>query len=297
MSKDITETRISIRPDDGELKNYADQRHRDHIFSPFAEVQANGAANPNNGAVMTQLTASISQQAEEIAEANKLQKEELQLRKDREENKKDRLKNLHPSIKNMLTNASPPYCDDEEEEYVTNSTLPDLCLAFFNFENVGTANQELVEQFRELRTPEATYSQATVQALMVCHFLYQSGLEPSNFTACGFNEETPTLASEPNRTLLLYLAATQGRRKTLEEISCSTKQWVKAPTIFKELAMQLVLLMGISTIFFSAESALVPSVNTFHKSMTLNKTCIRTRIASDKLYASKFLYATVSSVG
>ena len=60
---------------------------------------------------------------------------------------------------------------------------------------------------------------------------------------------------------------------------------------FEELDMQLMLLKGASTIFYSAESALVPSLNSFHKSMTLNKKCIKTRIASDELYAAKILYA------
>jgi hypothetical protein len=164
-------------------------------------------------------------------------------------------------------------------------------MSFFNSENVGTADQELAEQYKEMGIPDATYSQATVQAMMGGHFLYQSGMEPSNFTAFGFTEQTPTLASGPNRTLLLYLAATQGKGKTTEEINRSTKQWVKAPTSFEELTMQLTFLMGISTIFFSAESALVPSLNTFQKSLAMNRMCVKTRIVSDKLYASKILYA------
>jgi len=290
MKKSIPETRFTIHPDDGELKIYADQRHKAFIFSSLDEVQTQAATNPNNDAVMTQLSSSISHQAEKTAEANNLRREELQLRKDREEHKKDKLKKLHPSVKNMLINAAATYCQ-EENEYRTHAELPSSCMAFFNSENVGTADQELAEQFEAMGMPEASYSQATVQALWAGHFLYVAGMEPSNFTAFGFNEQTPTLVAGPNRTLLLYLAATQGKGKTTEEISRSTKQWVKAPTTYEELNMQIALMMGISTTFFTEECALVPSLSTFQESLKLNKMCVKIKIVSNNLYASKILYA------
>ena len=159
-SGDIPETRLSIRPDDGELSKWGEERHAACIMGSLSTAQANATANPDNDAIITQLTASIFNQAEETAEANKLRKEELQLRKDKEDTKKDRLKKLHHSVKNMLVNASAHYCL-EEEEFLTNSILPDSCTAFFNSENVGTADQELTEQFRELGAIEASYSLGT----------------------------------------------------------------------------------------------------------------------------------------
>ena len=295
FSGEVPETRFNICPDDGEVKNWCEERHAACIMGSLSTVQENTTANPDNSAILAQLTEIVANQAEETGAANKIRKEELQLKQDREDSKTDRLKKLHHSIKNMLMNAAAPYCVNEEE-YVTSSILPDSCMNFFNCENAGTADQELAEQFRELGVPEANYSHGTVQSLLAGHFLYKSGLEPSNFTAFGFNEDVPVLSNEPNRTLLLYLAATQGRGKTLEEITRSTKQWVKAPMTFEELTMQFILLMAASTIFFSAESALVPSLNSFQKSMMLNKRCIKTRIASDELYAAKILYAVDTRV-
>ena len=290
FSGDVPETRFSICPDDGELKNWCEERHAASIMGSLSTVQENATTNIDNGAVLSQLAAGISLQAEETAAANTLRKKEFQRLKERDENKKDRLKKIHHSVKNMLMNASANYSQDEEE-YVVGDSLPASCLAFFNSESVGTADQELAEQFREMGIPEASYATGTAQALLSGHFLYTLGLQPSNFTAFGFNEETPVQTSEPCRTLVIHLVATQGQGRTLDEINKSAKQRVKAPMSFDELTMQLKLLMGACTIFFSAKSAVVPGLNTFRQSMKLNKTIIKTKIASDELFAAKVLYS------
>ena len=42
---------------------------------------------------------------------------------------------------------------------------------------------------------------------------------------------------------------------------------------------------------FSAQSAVVPGLNTSHQSMELNKTTIKTKIISNRLYTAKDLYS------
>ena len=289
-SGDIPETRLSIRPEDGELARWCEERHAACILGSLTTAQENTTANPENNAIIAQLTASIANQAEETSEANKLRKEELQLRKDKEDTKKDRLKKLHHSVKNMLMNASAHF-SPEEEEFVTIPNLPDSCIVFFNSENVGTADQELSEQFRELGALEANYSLGTCQSLLAGQFIYNSAIEPSNFTAFGFSEKLPVTSNKPNRSLLLYLSSTQGRGKTIKEIARSSKQWVQALVTYEELTLQLHLFMAASTIFFSEESALVPGLNDCYDAMTRNRVYIKTKIASDDQYAAKVLLA------
>ena len=79
-AKRVQETCFSIRPDDGELKNYADARHKQCILSSLREEEV-AAANPSSStseAVLHQLSNSMTLQNETNKEANELCKLEFE---------------------------------------------------------------------------------------------------------------------------------------------------------------------------------------------------------------------------
>jgi len=294
MSKRVSETRFSIRPDDGELKNFADARHKECIFSSLREAET-AAANPSTStseAVLRQLSNSMTMQNETNRESNELRKLEFNRLREKDEIKKDRLKKLHKSVTNMIIMASASYVSVGDEMELRVPTEPvESCKDFYACESTGLAEQELYEQFKALNIPDVDFAHGTVQAILAGILLYNVGGSPSNFSAFCFCKQNPVQSDGPSEALILHLAATQGRGRTIEEINSSTKQKTEAPTTFEDLSSRIKFIAGASIILFGAGSPLVLQLNKFRGDIKNNRMAIRARIVEDKLFATKILYA------
>ena len=84
----ITETKIAIRPDDGELLDHLNNRTKQCIMPTVETAMATASAGDNTG-VLLQLSTAISKQSEEAGVANLLRREEIDRAIEREEKKKD----------------------------------------------------------------------------------------------------------------------------------------------------------------------------------------------------------------
>ena len=295
MTKSVPETRLAIRPDDGELKKIADERHRDNIFSSLAQVEE-AAENPTtsgeSNAALRQLSKSISLQIETSKETNKIHRTEFERRAAKDDAKKDRLKKLHKSILNQVLMASATLVDvgDGQLELLPPSVPVKSCRDFYAAETPGLAEQELNEQFKALKIPGVDFAHGTVQSLLAGLFGYNVGGSPSNLSAFCFCEQSPVQSSGPDQALILHLVATQGRGKTIEEIKASTKQKVVAPTAFEDLVGRIRYMIGICTILFGKGTPLISNLNYFKNDIDENMMAIKARLVEDNLYASKILY-------
>ena len=162
----ITETKIAIRPDDGELLDHLNNRMKQCIMPTVDTAIASASAGDNTG-VFLQLSTAISKQSEEAGIANLLRREEIARAIEREETKKDKSNKLHPSIMKMLLMASSTDGDQAANE------LPATCLSFFNKESEGLADQELRFQFEALGYPDVNFAnifcqQCSHRQLQIC---------------------------------------------------------------------------------------------------------------------------------
>ena len=69
------------------------------------------------------------------------------------------------------------------------------------------------------------------------------------------------------------------------------KQEVKVPKTFEELIQSFVFYSGIATILFEKKSALVTKITELIHCIRCDKIVFKTRIAADKEFATKFIFA------
>ena len=282
----IPETRFYIRPDDGELKNYANARHKECIFSSLEEVEV-AASNPTSAtseSVLRQLSNSMTLQNETNKETNDLRKLEFERLREKDKTSKDRMKKLHHSFSNQVLMASAKLVMVEDElELRTPKEPVESCKKFYKCETAGLAEQELYEQFKALKMPEVDFAHGTVQAILSGYILYNVGGSPSNLSAFCFCEQNPVQSEGPSDGLILHLVATQGRGRTIEEINSSTKQKTEAPTTFEDLTSRVKFLAGACSILFGKGSTLVIQLTKFRQDLKDNKVALKARIVEDKL--------------
>ena len=182
----IPETRFYIRPDDGELKNYANTYHKECIFSSLKEVEV-AASNPTSAifeSVLRQLSNSMTLQNETNKETNDLRKLEFERLREKDKTSKDRMKKLHHSFSNQVLMASAKLVMVEDElELRTPKEPVESCKNFYKYETTGLAEQELYEQFKALKMPEVDFAHGIVQAIPPGYTLYNVRGSPSNLSA------------------------------------------------------------------------------------------------------------------
>jgi len=179
----------------------------------------------DSSSVISQLTNAISAQNEEAMESSRLRHQEIERTINKEETKKYRTKKIHISIINMIGYASAKSSTDESV------AISATCSRFLNSKNVGMAQYELVQQFKEFGFLGISFAQGTAQALLIGHFLYADSSTPSNFTVFAFHEQEPLSDSCQNDYLICQLVQTQGQKKSLDKIKASLKQMVHVPTV------------------------------------------------------------------
>jgi hypothetical protein len=177
----IGETRYSVLPDDVEVMRFNNKRH----LASFSRGGIQGGAAAQGGALanddafqalVRQLTHGISAQTKVIAESNQIQECLFERQDNREEAKKDRTKNkIYPGILKMIGRAAAAKGDDSLD-------IPASCLRFFNHENIGMAQYDLLHQVKEMRAQDVTFASGKTNALYIGQFLWSNSSTPSNFT-------------------------------------------------------------------------------------------------------------------
>lgn len=124
----ITETKVLIRPTDGELLSYHQSRQAECIM-PSVATATSQASSADNTAVLNQLQKSMSLQTEAAVVSNELRREELDRKIESEEYKRDKSKRLHPITQNMIKYAASTDGDTPAQDF------PQTCRDFFNREN------------------------------------------------------------------------------------------------------------------------------------------------------------------
>jgi hypothetical protein len=236
-------------------------------------------------AVLQQLTASISRQADEQKAQNMILTHQVEYTMEKEEKKKDRFKKLHSSTKQLILFAS------AEDATNVPTEVGENCKRFINAETMGVAEHELNLQFKNIGLQDAAFSPGLTQALYSGKFLWADKSTPSNFSPFSFFEVEPLQAADQqNRHLILHLVETQGKGKTLEEIKAGNKQEVKAPTKFLEMIHQLSFFAGACSIFFGSKSIPYQAMMALAELVDKNRLVLKAR-ETDKTFMSQFLFA------
>jgi hypothetical protein len=293
----VLESRYSVHPDDGELNTHCSYAHAFNIMPPTGNGTMPPGATPfgteetgDNSAVLRQLAEGISRQTEEAERSNMMHREDLNRRKEKDEEKRDKTKKLHRSTVSMLLMASATTNERAAPKLVQTAT------DFFNSENTGLADMELSQNFAAIGLKEVNFAHGVVQAFHSGQFTYFNPSAPSNFTIFAFTEREPLSSDLQSRTMFLHLAATQGKGKTLDEIKSSAKQVVSIPTDFDAFLRQIYYFLGAFKIFFGPDSLGSMSIQDLHKEVSENRMHFRAKIACDKKFAAKFLFAVDTKV-
>lgn len=285
----IGETRYSVLPDDVEVMRFNNERHLACISRGGIQggAAAQGGALANDDAfqaLVRQLTHGISAQTEVIAESNQIQERFFERQDNREEAKMDRTKKIYPGILKMIGRAAAAKGDDSLD-------IPASCLRFFNHENVGMAQYDLVHQFKEMRAQDVTFATGTTNALYIGQFLWSDPSTPSNFTMFAFREQEPNTDSRQEDFMVCHLIREEGQKKSVDEIKASLKQTVHIPSDVNGLGIQIQLFEKASRIFFGDDSVLTENLNQLHLEIARNKTSFKSEIAVDEFFVAKFMFA------
>ncbi len=204
---------------------------------------------------MNQLTAAISARNKEAIESNNLCRNKIIHQVSQEESKKDQTKKIHPSKIKMICRVAASNLTDKTK------ALPATCSCFINQENVGTAQYNLVHQFKEIGFQDIAFVSRTTQALIVGEFLYSKSSTPSYFTIFEFHKQEPNLDKCQQDYLICHLIHLEGQKKTLEEIRVLLKQTVQVPSDLSSLGTQIQLFGAASTIFCGEDSICISSLS------------------------------------
>ena len=296
LKGNVPETRFSILPDDGELRNYEIDRHKSCIFSPLEGGEVGEVASPvDTNSALRQVSNCISTMSEETFRANSLREKEFDRLQKKDDAKKDRLKKLHRTVTNTILMASgSPDTTGGESELLAPSEVVDSCRAIFNSETAALADQELSSQFADLGLKEVVYAHGTIQAIIHGFFLYGVGGSPSNFSAFCFGEHNPTDESPLDRCLVLHIMATQGRGKTMDDIKGMSKQTVEVPSNYQDLIDRLKIFGAACQIFFGKNSLIVSRLLSLRREFKNEKTILKAKIIDDKSLPAKILFSVDS---
>eukprot|EP00957_Ditylum_brightwellii_P206787 15350001-Ditylum_brightwellii.AAC.2 len=84
----VSETRYSVIPDDGELQNFSTERHQLCILPPMSSNTHQNNSSSENLSVLRQLSESISRQNEHATTTNKLIEDNMSCIKEKDNKRK-----------------------------------------------------------------------------------------------------------------------------------------------------------------------------------------------------------------
>jgi hypothetical protein len=273
----IGEVNYEIHPDDTELEDYSKRRHEQCVLPP-PESQ-NTVMRGSDQA----LVATLSRQIEVVERQSDILSAHFQRAVEKEEAKSNKFAKLPNSVQNMIRMAS---STDGERP----SDPSGVSLDFYNAESEGRADTIFMQAMRDLSSGTVAVSQAVTSALYHGFFLYNNGMTPSNLSVFNFTLQTPG-TSDATRGEVVHLIATQGKRKTENEIKASMQQCIKIPADFDGMMRQIRFFKDAAIILLGKNSKLADELGRLLKSIGREEQTFRLRIHGDEMYISKFLYA------
>ena len=280
----ITETKIAIRPEDGELTDHLNSRMKQCIM-PTVDTAIAAASAGDNASVFLQLSTAISKQSEEAGIANRLRREEIDRAIERDESKKDKTNKLHSSIMNMLLMAASIDGDQAANE------LPATCLSFFNKETEGLADQELRFQFEALGFQDVHFAHSFISNARIGNLQYAHEGLPSNFSIFSFFESLLHETSRGGQQLLLHLMESHCQGLSEAAIKKMTKQVIKIPTDYNGMEAHLEFFGAALEIFFGPNAEPTKGVKSFSNALRAKRAIIKSMMASRASLAAEILYA------
>jgi hypothetical protein len=279
----VPETRFSVDPDDDELAAFSLRLHSEHIM-PATTTAPTGLPTGTSD-VFRSLAAGITRSHEEAEHQNRLHREQLDFIKDKEAKKKNKYEKWHDTSRRLVLNAASEDADEAAD------SIPSSYLRIINSETAGMADRELQSQMRILGHEDAGFAHGLAASLYNGDILWSSPNSPSNLSPFTVFELDPLSSAQNERCVQLHLLSKNTEGKSLEEIKASQKQEVKVPETFEELVQSFVFYSGITTILFSNKSALANGIKMLIFCIRRDKIAFKTRIAGDKEFATKFIFA------
>ena len=229
------------------------------------------------------LVATLSRQIEVVERQSDILSAHFQRAVEKEEAKSNKFAKLPNPVQNMIRMAS---STDGERP----SDPSGVSLDFYNAESEGRADTIFMQAMRDLSSGTVAVSQAVTSALYQGFFLYNNGMTPSNLSVFNFTLQTPG-TSDATRGEVVHLIATQGKRKTENEIKASMQQCIKIPADFDGMMRQIRFFKDAAIILLGKNSKLADELGRLLKSIGREEQTFRLRIHGDEMYISKFLYA------
>lgn len=287
----IGETRLTVEPDNIEITKHSDERHRNCILPPIDALGHHGNPGSNND-VMLQLIEATNRNNEACEETNKIRLKEYEWKKETEETKKDRTKDLHASIQQMLTNAS---SSDSEQPGV----LCDDFISLYNSKTHGGLDIKLRQMFENDGLGEVVFPEGVSTNLWAGIVGRIHKAAPGAFSPFSFSEMLPLSSSEGNdRSLLIEIFAGKqgGLTRNLDDVKASAKMTVSVPRDYHSLAFQLKAYACASKYIFGEASILSSQLRSFVERVEKESIQYKNRIAADKEFAAKILWAVDEQV-
>ena len=279
----VPETRFTVHPDDGELEAFGRRLHNEHIMPPSTSAPTGLPTGTSD--VFKSLAAGITRTSEEAEHQNRLHREQLDFIKDKEAKKKNKYEKWHETSRLLVLNAAAENADEAAD------FIPTSYLRIINSETAGMADRELQSQMRTLGHEDAGFAHGLAASLYNGDIVWSSANSPSNLSPFTVFELDPLSSAQSDRCVQLHLLSKNTEGKSLEEIKASQKQEVKVPETYEELVQSFVFYAGLTTILFGNKSALVNGIKTLIFCIRRDKITFKTRIAGDKEFATKFIFA------
>ena len=234
----ISETRLTMEPDNDELAKYSDERHRLFILShsPLNSTISHATnVQGTSDIVLQQLIQATNRNNEICEETNRVRLKEYEWKKESDEVKKDRTKDLDPSVKQMIENASATDRDKQGE----------LCkdfISLYNSKTHGGFDIKLHQLFENDGLKEVVFAEGVATNLWAGLFKRTHKSVPGAFSPFSFSKMKP-LSSNDNKDTLLLIDIFSGQKgglmRNLDDVKASAKMTVLVPQDYHLLAFQL----------------------------------------------------------
>ena len=209
----IEEVDYEIHPDDTEVQDYSRKRHEECVLPP---PEARNSVQRESEQVLVE---TLTRQNEVTERQSSILTAHFQRIAEKEAAKSNRFAKLPAPTQNMIRMAS-----STDGERPTDPS--EEALKFYNADSEGRADTVFIQKMSELGSDTVEVSQSTTSVLYNGFFLYNNRMDPSNLSLFNFTLQ------EPTRGAMLHIIATQGKRKTANEIKASMKQSIVIPEDF-----------------------------------------------------------------
>jgi hypothetical protein len=194
----ISETRLSIKPENKELTKHAKERHCACILLPINQRSLITPSTNDNKSIIRQLIMATNCNNKACEETNRIRKQEYERLKGHDDVKKDKTKDLHASIKIMIKNTSAATRDKSGE----------LCLdliSLYNSKTHGGLNIQLHQLFKDAGMDNVVFAEGVSTNLWAGNIGRAYKSAPGVFSPFSFSKMKALSASGNNRDRSLLI--------------------------------------------------------------------------------------------